>query len=107
MSLDVFTVTGVPRREPWRPYGRIVSPERELQLLSVDPWRPMDSGFLVIVTALSYSALQDAMRLHVAGGWVGGGGLLAQKGLGRLLHRGGTRCRCAHGRRTMRVRLRM
>jgi hypothetical protein len=52
MSLFVRTVTGVPRREPWRPYGRIVSPERELQLLSTDPWRPTDSGFLVIVTGL-------------------------------------------------------
>ena len=60
--------------------------------------------------------LQHAMRLQMAGveggGWrvqweVRGGRLLAQKGLGRLLHRGGTRCRCAHGQRTMQLRLQM
>jgi hypothetical protein len=38
--------------------------------------------------------LQDAMRLRIAGGCCGRGRLLAQKSLGRLLHRGGTRYRC-------------
>jgi hypothetical protein len=58
-SLVVRTVTGVPRREPWRPYGRTVSPERELQLLSVDPWRATVS-FRVMVTGSRTAGL--AMR---------------------------------------------
>jgi hypothetical protein len=62
-----------------------VSPERELHELSTDPWRPTVS-FLVIVTlagrAVCVATCPDGGRF--------GGGLLAQKGLGRLLHRGGT-----------------
>lgn len=59
MSLVVLTVTGVPRSEPWRPYGRIVSPERELQLLSEDGWRATAS-FLVIITGYK-TRREDAM----------------------------------------------
>jgi hypothetical protein len=44
----VFTVTGRPRNEPWRPYWRIVSPERALQPLSVDPWRATVSLRVII-----------------------------------------------------------
>lgn len=56
-SLAVLTVTGVPRRVP-RPWGRIVSPERELHELSLDPWRP--TSFRVMVTAAGTEG--DAMR---------------------------------------------
>lgn len=65
-SLEVFTVTGVPRREPCRPYGRTVSPERELHELSMLPWRSTVVSFLVMVAAGS-AALPDAMRLRVVG----------------------------------------
>jgi hypothetical protein len=65
-SLVVLTVTGVPRREPCRPYGRAVSPERELQLLSVDPWRAAVS-FLVMVTDKTHGE-RDAMRRRRTGG---------------------------------------
>lgn len=73
-SLDVFTVTGVPRREPCRPYGRTVSPERELHELSVLPWRSMVVSFFVIL-ATGSAALPDAKRLRVVsvGAAVGAG----------------------------------
>jgi len=84
MSLVVLTVTGVPRREPWRPYGRIVSPERELQLLSADPWRPMDSGFRVIVTGRRCST-RCACKWR---GWrVEGGGCSGRCEVGGCLRR--------------------
>lgn len=62
-SFDVFTETGVPRREPCRPNGRTVSPERELHELSVLPWRLAVASFLVILAAGS-GALPDATRLR-------------------------------------------
>jgi hypothetical protein len=88
-SLVVFTVTGVPRSEPWRPYGRTVSPERELQLLSTEPWRAAAVSFLVIVAGGSRASSRCACRSRAV--LVVEWRLLAQKGLGRLLHRGGTR----------------
>jgi hypothetical protein len=87
----VFTVTGRPRNEPWRPYGRIVSPERALQPLSVDPWRETVS-FRVIIT----SGVHGKTRTSAGGRWESRG-LLAQRNLRRLLHRARTRDRCAHG----------
>jgi hypothetical protein len=84
-SLFVLTVTGVPRSEPLRPapYGRMVSPERELHELSTDPWRPTVSFRVMITKAGRAAQYRDGAR--DVGGRVGGG-LLAQKGLGRLLH---------------------
>jgi hypothetical protein len=82
-----------------------VSPERELHELSVLPWRLTVVSFLVILAAGS-AALPDATRLRVVGVgaavgagasccWGRGRGLLAQVGLGRLLH--GDAATSAHG----------
>lgn len=59
-------MTGVPRKEPCRPYGRTVSPERELQELSMLPWRSIVVSFFVIL-ATGFGALPDATRLRVVG----------------------------------------
>ena len=72
-SLDVFTVTGVRRREPWRPYGRVVSLVRALHELSVLPWRWMPASLRVMVAA-DAAALPHAARCGGGGEQVGGGG---------------------------------
>ena len=92
-SLDVFTVTGVPRREPWRPYDRTVSPVRELHELSVLPWRLLLVSSLVILAAGS-AAQPDATRLRVVG--VGAAVDAADSCWSRSL----SRAACAGGPRT-------
>lgn len=72
-SLEVCTVTGVPREG--RPKGRTVSldrTDRQLAELSVDPWRPTFS-FLVIVTQ-HCAALRGAMRPRSSESGAGGDG---------------------------------
>jgi hypothetical protein len=71
-SLVVLTVTGVPRSEPWWPYGRIVSPERELQLLSTEPWRAAAVSFLVIVAGEARGSSRCASRSRAVLWWSGG-----------------------------------
>ena len=72
-SLDVFTVTGVPRREPWRPYGRVVSLVRALHELveHAIPLHPEKlRGLLALVPRLSlrrHRAYLLTQIMHISG----------------------------------------
>ena len=90
-------MTGVPRREPWRPYGRTVSLVRALHELSVLPWRLALVSFLVILAA-GAAALPDATRLWVVCGCAsvrgyggGAGGVWLLEPLSRAACAGGPR----------------
>lgn len=79
-SLPVLTVTGVPRSlsEPWRPWGRSVSPVRALHELSVLPWRLAVASFLVMLAShggVGGAARRDAPVAVGADGVVLGAGV--------------------------------
>jgi hypothetical protein len=67
LSWLVFNDTGVPRKDPWRWYGLMVSPEREDQLLSVDPWRATAASFRVMITE-SWRSSRATTTAAIAGG---------------------------------------